>query len=87
MHEHNNTDCVTVYSQYGVLTKCILKRGLILVGRCRIVGMICVGSLNYASEEEEEEERREKDEEEARRRLWLKKRRRRRRRRIQQRRE
>ena len=46
----------TVYSQYGVLTKFILKRGLILVGRCRIVGMICVGSLNYASEEEEEEE-------------------------------
>ena len=70
----------TVYSQYGVLTKFIFKKGLLLIGRCRIVRMICVGSLNYASEEEEEEEAR-------RRKLWLRKTRRRRRRRIQQRRE
>ena len=41
----------------------MFKKGLILIGRCRIERMICVGSLNYASEdkEEEEEERKEKD--------------------------
>ena len=42
----------TVYSQYGVLTKCIFKTGLILIGRYRIVRMISVGSWNYASEDE-----------------------------------
>ena len=55
-----HTDCVywllqsthsTEFSQ-----KLYFKKGLILIGRCRIVRMICVGSLNYASEEEEEEE-------------------------------
>ena len=59
IHEHNTltvfTDCynlLTVRSSHKIL----FKKGLILIGRCRIVRMICVDSLKYASEEEKEEE-------------------------------